>query len=573
MSINLLATLLSLSVFALFIGLSTSAILLMFKPNNLLFQALEDVRTFINSDDEAPKASQAPLAKSVHPVSIEEETVREAAPPGLSSPVAANADLPVNLPETAPDLVMAKNEVAGQSPDAVLDNTPAAPGSGFLESWDVSGDLDSMRVGQDENQAQNDAAEIEAQAGASEPPEAASIEAFFDDADDHGERVEDSVRVEDLEKQVLEASGVEAEAFNADASSERTPGAKSSAESSSVSLARDEGIEEDTRLENVKPDASSVEIPASESDKFKTAGEVLDADVIHDSEILSSLPVDSPPEQWATPTAPEVSRGEALQSERSTEPLSSFLASAKAEVLIENREAEVNPLGAIDDRQPVSGDSDSRPGPDRFDPSVENDPRIDSNWGDSVGIDRPTSVSDLRPGELNTNFQEGQREGELDGNMQLADVGFRGEALRIPDVSIEDEPVNDAERLRLEALKNNELRGILSSLTSKKDGEPRPKTSVTDLSMEKGPGHERHTTYYVDGSPRTETDWLDGVPDGEFRSWYAGRQPMIEGFYENGNGAGQWTIWDADGNILIKANIGEVLGGMNYKAKVRYIDP
>ena len=568
MSLSLLATLVSLSIIALFIGLSTSAVLFMFKPDNVLFQALQGVRDYINDDEVVAVPSQAPQAKSTVPP-VEDESAKSS-----PEPVAANSDVPQMSAEEFLDLGMAKHDLGSRPPELVMDDVKAERAwEGALDGHD-SASAAELESAKEEFVPENDrhqADESEYQLQGNEGP---SLDEILESEKAADEEIAADEGVEDLEQMAFAGgdSSQGEEHLEGTPRSEEWQQESQYAQNSSSEAHHlpaspvNEHLLDDTYRDDATEKTELEASPKSQDDDVFLGG--------HKSaknDILASLPVDTPPEEWAAPTEPKVSGHEVLRSERSTDPVQAWKAESESKEVINDKKDVGEHFEIINDREKVQGDSRAKLGIGKSNTSIENNPRIKSDW--EIATDRKTSVNDLATPELGSNYQNSVGEGGIDGKMLQPDVGFRGEAMRVPDVIIEEEDKSTADRLRLEALKDNDLRGILITLGNKDNSGPRPKTSVSDLAAEKGPGHERHTTYYVDGKAKTETDWHNGRPHGEFKAWYPSGQPMIEGSYEHGNGAGKWTLWDAGGEQLICADISDILGGWNYKAKVRYINP
>lgn len=58
-----------------------------------------------------------------------------------------------------------------------------------------------------------------------------------------------------------------------------------------------------------------------------------------------------------------------------------------------------------------------------------------------------------------------------------------------------------------------------------------------------------HTTFYDDGTPRSESTLADGDLHGPARTWHRGGRLASEGSYAHGERQGPWSFWDEDGNL------------------------
>lgn len=56
-------------------------------------------------------------------------------------------------------------------------------------------------------------------------------------------------------------------------------------------------------------------------------------------------------------------------------------------------------------------------------------------------------------------------------------------------------------------------------------------------------------SYYMDGSPWSETTFLAGIKNGKTISWFDNEQKRYEGFYTNGKESGKWTFWEESGKL------------------------
>ena len=54
-------------------------------------------------------------------------------------------------------------------------------------------------------------------------------------------------------------------------------------------------------------------------------------------------------------------------------------------------------------------------------------------------------------------------------------------------------------------------------------------------------------SYYMDGSPWSETTFIEGVKNGKTITWFDNEQKRYEGFYKDGKESGRWAFWSQDG--------------------------
>lgn len=59
-------------------------------------------------------------------------------------------------------------------------------------------------------------------------------------------------------------------------------------------------------------------------------------------------------------------------------------------------------------------------------------------------------------------------------------------------------------------------------------------------------------SFYKDGMPWSETEFVDGKKDGRTSSWYENGQKRYEGSYKNDVESGVWMFWDDKGNLATK---------------------
>jgi len=58
-----------------------------------------------------------------------------------------------------------------------------------------------------------------------------------------------------------------------------------------------------------------------------------------------------------------------------------------------------------------------------------------------------------------------------------------------------------------------------------------------------------HTTFYDDGSPRSEATLADGDLQGPARTWHRGGALASQGSYVRGERDGAWRFWGEDGTL------------------------
>ena len=61
-------------------------------------------------------------------------------------------------------------------------------------------------------------------------------------------------------------------------------------------------------------------------------------------------------------------------------------------------------------------------------------------------------------------------------------------------------------------------------------------------------------SFYDDGSPWSETTFVDGKKNGKTTTWYANDIKRYEGFYTDDKESGLWTYWNEKGDIINKKN-------------------
>jgi antitoxin component YwqK of YwqJK toxin-antitoxin module len=66
-------------------------------------------------------------------------------------------------------------------------------------------------------------------------------------------------------------------------------------------------------------------------------------------------------------------------------------------------------------------------------------------------------------------------------------------------------------------------------------------------------GRETRRTYFSDGSPWSETRFLDGQPDGLWIVWFKNGRKQSEGEYRLGLMRGLWKTWNEDGTLMLEA--------------------
>lgn len=58
-----------------------------------------------------------------------------------------------------------------------------------------------------------------------------------------------------------------------------------------------------------------------------------------------------------------------------------------------------------------------------------------------------------------------------------------------------------------------------------------------------------HTTFYDDGTRRSEATLAQGALNGPARTWHRGGALASEGRYARGEREGAWRFWDEDGSL------------------------
>ncbi len=84
-----------------------------------------------------------------------------------------------------------------------------------------------------------------------------------------------------------------------------------------------------------------------------------------------------------------------------------------------------------------------------------------------------------------------------------------------------------------------------------------------------------HQTTYPSGSPRWQTQLVDGVPDGESITWHVNGQMASRGTYRAGLRDGEFVFWDDQGLLVRRERYaaGRFVGGHDVRAGVRMVGP
>ena len=586
MNVTIAVTLVGISALSVLAGIFAAFALLWIAPNNPLFEAIESIRELFN-DGSAPAQSIAPQAQQ------EILSAASAVTPS-SIPEPANSDAPT---ETKLE------PVVGLSPSQLFDASRNDSAS------DSGGDDDASRP-------ERQKTELVAESIQSQPSEH-----VFDNSKGSGqEEVLDNFKGSEPEE-VLD-SGLPSDGddllesgFAADLPDNfKIDGGRSdelledeSNESDEAFAKEVAGSSSDEELDNQPRDTLTVDNErwqdnSSEDEELESNSDSTDAQLDNESasrvqsnhvlsansfddsldeyqsdsneDLLEELPAKPPldaSDTWAKNLSPEISNEEVLVSERSTVAVGQWEAESPAQDIIEDNNV-VRGSGeeTIDDRQIIGGE-----GYETFEDLIsEGGDRqiLDERKSWEIASEPPKRKSD-KSFELNTTYNRGDRQKD----MVLADYSPRSskpetqkeQVIRPKEVTIEKDEEVSTEQLRLEALKNSELRDILLYLKGP-DGAG-DEFEIEDLTEEIGAGHERHVSRYPDGTKKLERSTFDGIAHGPFSAWYANGVPMVRGQYERGRATGFWTMWDDEETQLIHAEIGKVLKNWDYKAKVRFV--
>jgi len=58
------------------------------------------------------------------------------------------------------------------------------------------------------------------------------------------------------------------------------------------------------------------------------------------------------------------------------------------------------------------------------------------------------------------------------------------------------------------------------------------------------------SSYYKNGTHWSESEYSNGVSDGNYQTWHPNGNPNIIGYYSNGVATGQWTFFDTTGTVV-----------------------
>jgi hypothetical protein len=582
MNFKLFLTLISLSVAAIVIGVLISALLFWLAPNNPLFQVLADVREFFVPTKKKRKRRTPPKKAVAHvseaPSKTDEEFLssvphEQMAARITNEPIAANSDTPQKAGSDA-DLSMAEHRLSPPELSPQMDKVEAERNLEFEKQAGDDVVLDNSKdAPSEEEMLEMSGSDLQDQIENSDVA-AESFEAHLDAGSRRTQEFENDDR-----KAVLPHLDARNDA-QSDSSGDGTSNVAArdtlvshSPERSDrqhVSPWKNEGDWEG-QGDGAKKEGSHVQIANGDEGPQAADGQELASFNPVSDKIVNSEPPMASSETWSGYASPQVSKTEILVSERSTVGIGSWDAGSASADELQNETVRSDARRIIDDREEVRGSSGRQVFTTDSDTSIVNNPRIESDW--RLGSDRQDTgkAHELGRHEFSSGIKEREIRVDNSDSLMQADVGFRGQPIKAREFTIENDDDPSAEQLRLEALKNKDLRGVLMSLNSAQDGSNQSATTVTDLSRERGAGHARMTGFYPDGSPKTETDSLNGIPHGAFLAWYDSGNRMIEGHYQHGNAIGMWTLWDSQGSEIICADISKVLNHWDYKAKVRYI--
>ena len=572
MNVTLAAALIGISVLSVLAGIFAALILLFVAPNNILFQAIESIREVFNDGQTqtttfSPQAQQQILsaASAVKPSSIPEPANTDAPTKTDAKPVDGRSE-PPNFghlfdanKQVEVDDSSAKRE--RQKTELLADSIRSQPSEHKLDQPERAEAEEVLEAG-----PPSDAEELMNSGFAADLPDNFKV-----DGTGSADLINDGTNQADevLSNEVAGGSSTDEELENQPRDTITVDNEKW----------QDNSSEEEVLESGANADEDEF---VNDSDSMIESQDVLSASSFDDSfdeyqggsgtDSIDELPVKppiDPSDTWAKNLSPEISDEEVLVSERSTVAVGQWTAESPAEDIIDDQNV-VRGSGeeTIDDRQIIEGQ-----GHESFEDMVtkENGREV-IDKPKSWEIDgEPKKRKSERSFEIRTQYNRTDRQRD----MVLADLPknpsetIRPEVIRPKDVVIEKDEEVSTEQLRLEALKNSELREILLYLKGPDGGEG--EFEIEDLTEEIGAGHERHVSRYPDGTKKLERSTYDGIAHGSFTAWYANGVPMVQGQYERGRATGFWTMWDDEETQLIHAEIGKVLQNWDYKAKVRFV--
>ncbi|MEE2903963.1 MAG: hypothetical protein VYC39_16675 [Myxococcota bacterium] len=580
MNVTLAVALVGISALSVLAGIFASLVLLWVAPENPLFEAIESIREIFKDEtaEAEPASSQVQqeilsAASAVTPSSIPEPANTDA--PAENDSASSQSASPVMEPpslrmEAEPQMDEEENEQEAetsrrsrQKTELVAQAIQTQPDEHVLDK----SEKDNPEEVLEPEPSSSDADELLESGFAADLPDNYKIdggssaeldnEGPNDSEEQFAEQVPDSTSDEELEEQSPDDMTVDAERWQDNSSQEEE--LESGPKSASEELSNDSNSMVDS------DDVLSAESFDDTLDDYSPESK---------SESLEDLPAKPPiddSDTWGKNLSPEISAQEVLVSERSTVAVGQWEADSPAQDIIVNEQVvRGNGEEIIDDRQIIGGT-----GNEEFsDMESEGTSRqiIDEsqNWKIEGQPTKPKSNKSL---EAQTKYNREDRQKAMvlsDYSEQPVEIDTQSQqVIRPKEVTIEKDEEVSTEQLRLEALKNSELRDILLYLKGPEGGES--EAEVEDLSEEIGAGHERHVTRYPDGTVKLERNTHDGIAHGEFNAWYENGAPMVRGQYERGRAVGFWTMWDDEETQLIHAEIGKVLQNWDYKAKVRFV--
>ena len=582
MNVTLAVALVGISALSVLAGIFISLVLLWVAPENPVFEAIESIREIFN--DETAEAENPPsqvqqeilsAASAVTPSSIPEPANTDAPaenksaypePPSsvLEPPSLKMESVEPQIDEPGEELEAAASRRSRQKTELVAQAIQSQPKEHVLEKSENDSPEEVFESG-----PSSDADELLESGFAADLPDNYKIDggpsAELDNEETNGAKerfanqMPSSASDEQLERQPLHDMTVDAEEWQDNSS-------------------QDEELESESASEELSNESNS-RVDSSDVLSAHTFDDTLD-DTLDDgssdskSESLEDLPAEPPiddSDTWGKHLSPEISAQEVLVSERSTIAVGQWEANSPAQDIIVN-ERVVRGKGEeiIEDRQIIGGQGDEKfagMAPGTSGRQVINEAQ---NWEVQSESTKRKSDKGL---ETRTKYNRTDRQKDMvlsDYSEKPAEPEARSQQVIKPkEITIEKDEEVSTEQLRLEALKNSELREILLYLKGPEGGES--EAEVEDLSEEIGAGHERHVTRYPDGTVKLERNTHDGIAHGVFNAWYENGVPMVRGQYERGQAIGFWTMWDDEETQLIHAEIGKVLENWDYKAKVRFV--
>jgi antitoxin component YwqK of YwqJK toxin-antitoxin module len=63
------------------------------------------------------------------------------------------------------------------------------------------------------------------------------------------------------------------------------------------------------------------------------------------------------------------------------------------------------------------------------------------------------------------------------------------------------------------------------------------------------------SSYYKNGTHWSQSEYSNGVSDGDYQTWHPNGNPNIIGFYSNGVETGQWKFFDTTGTVVKQYNL------------------